>query len=231
MDNNFSDRLREAVAYRKQTRLPNVNLIISFVSLSTLAYIVLALFAIPSGTLPDYHFVNEGGAITALSAIYLAMASSFSMGALAVTIRAKDSNVWPWVIMTLGFGVLALDELLQFHERFGSVLGQYMESGMFRNWNDVIVILYGVVALLIVASILPSLIRCKMLPELFVIGFVFYGIHTFIDATQEPRTVVSAIFEESAKLLCVLFLALGSFVGFLGILWNFNPANSAVKRS
>ncbi|WP_417348973.1 hypothetical protein [Ferrimonas sp.] len=226
MSNSFSYRLRDAVAYRKQTNLPNVNLLIAFVTLSTLAYIVLAIFAIPSGELPDYHFVNEDGAITALSAIYLAMASAFSIGSVAITVRAKDPNVWPWVIMTLGFGILALDELLQFHERFGTVLGQYVDSGIFRNWNDVIVILYGVVALLIMASILPSIVRCKMLLELFIIGFAFYVAHTFIDATHEPRTVVSAIFEESAKLFCVLFLALGSFIGFLGALWNFKPSNN-----
>lgn len=225
MIEKFSDKLREAMAYRKRTSLPNVNLIVTTVVMSTLAYIILALFAIPPGKLPDYHFANEDGAITALSAIYLTMASSFSLGSLVVTIRVKNPHILPWVIMTLGFGLLALDELLQFHERIGFIIGQYIDSGIFRNWNDVIVISYGVIALIIMGSIFQSIIRCRMLPELFIVGFIFYGIHTLIDSTQEPRTTISVILEESAKLFSVLFLALGAFVGFLGTLWNLKPSD------
>ena len=123
------------------------------------------------------------------------------------------------------FRLLALDEVLQFHERFGRFIEQHISSGIFRNWSDIIVIAYGIIALLIIVSIFPSIMRHKMLLELFIVGFIFYCITTLIDSTQEPKTTISVILEESAKLFCVLFLALGTFVGFLGSLWNLKPSD------
>ena len=131
-----------------------------------------------------------------------------------------------WVIMAIGFFFLAMDELMQFHERLGSIMRRYADSGIFRNWNDIIVILYGVLALPVIAALLPGILRYRMYFELIVTAFVFYAIHTLIDATQSPRTQVSMILEESAKLLCVMFLALGTFIAFLGALWNSEPKNS-----
>ncbi len=220
MSTSFRDNLQDGMIYRKQAKLPNVNLVITAVIICTLASILLAMFGIPPHKPDEYHFVNESGAITALSAIYLAMASSFSIGTLVVNVRIKNPHTWLWVVMALGFAILALDELLQFHERIGNRIGQYVNSGIFRNWNDVIVILYGVIAIPIMTLFLPEIIRHRLLLELFIVAIVFYGIHTLIDSTQEPRTTMSAIFEESAKLFCVLFLALGAFVAFLGSLWN-----------
>ena len=225
MKNRFRDKLIEAMVNRKRANLPKLNLTINLACLLTLAYIVLAIFAVPSGKLPDYHFVSERGALTVLSAFLLAMASSFSIGSLVATIRTRDLHIWMWVIMTLAFGVLSLDELLQFHERFGAIIGRSVDSGIFRNWGDVIVILYGVIALLIMVPLLPSMMRYPMLVELFATAFIFYAIHTLIDSTQEPRTIASAILEEAAKLFCVLFLALGTFVAFLGSLWKLEPSD------
>ncbi len=219
MIKNFRDKLHEAIIYRKQTNLPKINLIITSAIIFTLAYILLAIFDTPTGEPYEYNFV-ERGAITALSAILLAMACSFSLGTLVVNVRVKDPRIWLWVVMALGFAILALDELLEFHERFGSIIEQYVNSGIFRKWNDVIVILYVVIILSIIALFLPSIILYRMLLELFVVAFMFYGIHTLIDSTQEPITTISVIFEESAKLFCVLFLALGTSIGFLGSLWN-----------
>ena len=227
MSTRFGDNLREAMIYRKQATLPNVNVIITSVITCTLAYILFAIIAVPANKPREYHFANERGAITALSAIFLAMASSFSIGSLVVHKRVKDPHIWLWVVMALGFAILALDELLQFHERFGSIIGRYVSSGIFRNWNDVIVILYGVIALPIMAVFLPSITRYRMILELFAVAFIFYGIHTLIDSTQEPNTTFSVIFEESAKLFCVSFLALGTFVGFLGSLWNSEPSDKS----
>ncbi len=59
-----------------------------------------------------------------------------------------------------------------------------------------------------------------MVLEMFAIAFVFYGIHTFIDSTAEPRTSASAMLEESAKLLSGAFLVIGTFIGFVGVLWK-----------
>lgn len=132
--------------------------------------------------------------------------------------------------MAAGFAFLTLDELLMFHERLGKTIKDYADSGIFRNWNDIIVILYGVLVLPVVAVFLPSIIRYRMYLELLVTAFVFYAIHTLIDATQSPRTTVSATWEESAKILSVTFLALATFIGFLGTLWNSEPTKPDQKN-
>jgi len=225
----FGDNLRAAMIYRKKANLPNINVLIASVTIFTLAYILYAIIFAPAGHSRSYHFVNERGLITVLSAMFLTMASSFSLGSLVVHIREKDSHIWPWVVMALGFAILALDELLLFHEHLGSIIGRYGSFGIFRNWNDVVVILYGVIALPIMGVLLPSIIRYRMILELFAIAFIFYGIHTLIDSTQSPTTTYSIIFEESAKLFCGSFLALGAFVGFLGSLWNSGPSDESQK--
>ena len=224
----FKDNLREAINFRKQADLPNIIPIITCVIICTLAFILIALIFIPPGMPAIYNFASERGMVTALSAIFLAMASSFSIGALVVNIQAKEPHIWLWVVMTVGFTFLALDELLQFHEILSSIIKRYASSGIFRNWNDIIVILYGIVALPVIALLLPSILRYRMLFELFVVAFIFYGIHTLIDSTQNPATKVSIIFEESAKLFCGSSLALGTFVGFLGTLWNSKPSKAAI---
>ena len=134
-----------------------------------------------------------------------------------------------WFVLALGFAFLSFDELLQFHERAGRLLKRFGSSDPFRNWNDIIVILYGVVTLPILITMLPGLMRWRMVLEMFAIAFVFYGIHTFIDSTNEPPTTASIILEESAKLLCGAFLVIGTFMGFVGVLWKnrmFDPTQS-----
>lgn len=225
MINRFSDHLHEAMIHRRQTKLPNVVLIITIVIICTLAYILLATIALPPNATRAFHFVSERGAITVLSGILLAFASAFSMASLVMLVRANDRHIWLWIIMTFGCAFFGFDELLQFHERAGYVLERYASPGMFKNWNDIIIIFYGVVALPIMVALLPNLMRYRMVIELFAIAFVFYGIHTLIDSTQKPGTTVSTILEEIAKLFSVEFLAFGAFVGFLGILWNFAPSD------
>ncbi|NOY66307.1 MAG: hypothetical protein GXP13_02710 [Gammaproteobacteria bacterium] len=222
MNKSFRNNLREAIIYRKQADLPRIAFIIVAVVIFTLSYISYSIYFTPRGKSIEYHFISESGAITALSVIFLSMACSFSIGSLVINIRLKGRHVLLWTIMATGFGILAFDELLQFHENFGYFIGHYVDSGSFRNWNDIIVILYGVIALPIIAVLLPGIMRHRMLLELFAIGFLFYAIHTAIDSMYEPRTTGSVIFEESAKLFSVSFLALGTFVGFVGTIWNAN---------
>ena len=50
------------------------------------------------------------------------------------------------------------------------------------------------------------------------VAFCLYCMHTFIDSTQEPRTTVSVILEESAKLFSCAFLAISMLVGLLDII-------------
>ena len=222
MNKSFKDNLREAIIYRKQTNLPKVNAIVISVVIITLTCIICSFAA---GR--EYHFLSEHGLITALSTMFLTMASAFSISTLVVHFREKSSHIWLWITIALGLGFLAMDESAQFHERLGLIIGDLFDSGIFRNWNDVIVILYGVVALPVVTVLLPRMMRYRMLLEAFAIAFIFYVLHTLIDSTQSPKTAFSVVFEESAKLMCGAFLALGTFFSFLGALWNFEQPNKS----
>ncbi len=209
----------------QQLALPRSNFILVAVITFTVAYITFSILAHPEDKSLAYHFKSERGLITGLSATYLAMASSFALATLLVHIRAERASLWAWVVLAAAFMFLSLDEVAQFHERVGRMLGHQMSSGVFRNWNDVIVIIYGIVALPIIAIIFPSIAKYQRTLKLFGLAFVFYLIHTLVDSTQDPSTTVSVIFEESAKLFCGAFLALSMFFSFYEALWGLEKAD------
>lgn len=225
MIERLKSQLRHTTAQRKELELPKVGWIVAVSVIGTVAYIFLAIILIPSGETRDFHFGKERGAITALSAILLAMAAAFSMATQVLLVRTEARHRWSWAILFFSFTFFAFDELLEFHERLGFVLERHADPGIFRNWNDVVVTFYGLLAVPIMVLLLPTLIRHRMLLEMFVIAFAFYGIHTLIDSMIEPKTTLSVILEESAKLFSAGFLAIGSFVGFLGALWNATQTN------
>ncbi len=220
MIDGFYDRLRAAVVERRTDDLPRVVSVFSVVIGFTLTYIIFAMILVPTGGPPEYHFVYEYGAITPLSAIFLAAASAFSLASAVTLIRARDPHQWVWFVLALGFAFLWFDESLEFHERAGDLMDGFTGSGLFRHWNDTIVVFYGVLAVVILILLLPGLMRWRMVLETFAVAFVFYGIHTFIDSTSEPATTVSIILEESAKLFSGAFLMIGTFVGFIGAVWK-----------
>lgn len=178
-------------------------------TLGVLAVIALSILFPPEGA-PMYHF-RESGAITATSAICLAMTSI--LAAATFYLRSKDWHMSGlfWLILAVGCLFLSFDEQLMFHERGGAVIETTSigASEFFRNWNDLIVILYGVVALTIAAVFGREAIRCRAFALLFALGFVFYAIHTGIDSLMSSTVRWKDIPEESAKLLSVfsVFLA------------------------
>ncbi len=229
MFDSYCKRLREAAVERRATHLPRLRFIVVAAIGCTLAYIMLAMVIIPKDGTRDYHFIYEHGAITALSALFLTAASVFSLATMVALTRAKEPHKWVWLVLAVGFAFLSLDELLRFHERAGRLLETTESSGLFRSWNDIIVILYGIFALLMLGVMLPALMRSPKVLEMFVVGFAFYAIHTFIDSTNEPPTVVSVILEESAKLFCGVFLAIGAFTGLIGAIWKHIIVNETPK--
>ena len=118
------------------------------------------------------------------------------------------------------FRIFVVDELLEFHELIGGIVGRVSSSGAFRSWNDIVVIVYGIAALPIIAVILPEIIRFPRVLRMFAIAFGFYVFHTLIDSISDPPTLGSVIAEEACKLLCGAFLASGSFVGFANVVWK-----------
>jgi len=216
----FGIRIQEARQVRAQTELPNVRSLVLWTVLGVLGFIVFSLLMAPHDRGLEYHFVSERGLVTAMSAILLSAAGAFCLAALAIQIHMTRPYTRLWVLMTLGFVFLALDETAQFHERVGNVLDDQYSSGVFRNWNDMVVILYGIIALPVAAMLLPDLLRYPLMLEGFVVAFLFYVLHTLIDSTAEPETTVSIIFEESAKLCCGATFAMTTFVGFQTLLRN-----------
>jgi len=118
----------------------------------------------------------------------------------------------------VGFAFLFLDELIGFHE----MTGRYLDPAVgvpegFRRWDDIVVIIYGIIALFVMSGFLPEIFRYPRVMELMGVAFLFYFIHTLVDSISVPRTDLSAIIEESAKVFCAEYLAISMFVALLGI--------------
>ena len=217
MIQKFKRNFGEALAQRSQVTLPKLGKPIGILAIGTLVYLSIAVMIAPEGQ-PGRYFLKEGGMVTTLSAIFLALASICSGVAFNLSRARTDFLRFFWLLATIGFAFLFLDELIGFHE----MTGRFLDPAVgipegFRHWDDIVVMLYGVVALFVMAGFLPEIFRYPRVMEIMGIAFLFYFIHTLVDSTQEPRTDLSAIIEESAKVFCAEYLAISMFVAILGI--------------
>ena len=217
----YQSLVQESLAKRRTTPLPRIGWLTATLVTSVLLYILLALAMTPADEPLSLHFRSERGMITALSAIFLAMGGGFAFASFFLSPDQENRHRYFWLLMAMAIGFLSLDELVGFHEELGRYLRYITDPneaplGIFRNWNDVVVISYGIPALFLMIFFLPSLLRYPRVFEIFIIAFSFYAIHTIIDSTQEPATTLSYIFEETAKLYCSASLALGTLVGLVG---------------
>ncbi len=222
-DNSFGSRIRETLIPSQRIGSPPARWIIPAMGAVIALFVTLALIAVPPGRSPEYHFVEESGAVTAFSAILLAMACSL---AGACVFFSRDRQRWHigfWFVTTMALGFFAFDELLGFHELVGRRLDRMpaWNHGLvekFRAWNDIVVIGYGLVGLLAAACFLPVVVQYRGLPALLGTAFFFFAVHTAIDSTCEPPTVVSIVCEETSKLLCSACLAFFTFQGLTCII-------------
>jgi len=221
---NYFDDLRTAIAVRREHATPRSAKLVASLIAFVLAYLAAAVVVIPPGEAPAFNFIDERGAVTVLSAIFLAMGSSFAIVAFFILSSVADRHRLFWLLIAMAVGYLAFDELLQIHERLGSLLDRFeitktiIEQSPMRCWNDVIVILYGVIALPAAICFSPSILRFPRVFEYLGLACFFYVVHTAIDSMVEPPTTLSVMLEESAKLLCSTFLAIALLVGLLGII-------------
>lgn len=220
----YKQRLRTSLTERASLTLPPTWRLLLFSVAFVLIYISLALLLHPKGTNADHHFVSEEGAITALSALFMAVAAGLTLSAFLIAKQRGFRDKYLWLLMASAFGFLAMDELLEFHENFGGILNVLTsklgwDSGVFRNWNDIIVIAYGLVALPLGLRFLPAVLRYPGLVERFAIAGLFFVLHTVIDSVSEP-SVQSVVMEESAKLFAALFLALAAYSALLGTVYK-----------
>lgn len=224
--NKFKKSIGEALEYRRKASFPNLKWLVCSVAIFTFVYIIISIYLVPEGKPPAFNFL-EHGSITALSAMFLALGCGFAIASNLIYFRARGSHQWFWIVIALGLGFLFFDELLQFHERGDRlVLEQVISTSTYENWNDMIVVAYGIVALPVLLFLLPHLMRYRMVLGLFITAFLFYFIHTAIDTIQTQQTLTLDILEESAKLFCVVFLALGSFAGLIGNIWQYTEIST-----
>ena len=85
-------------------------------------YILLAVVLVPANAAPEYNFRSEKGAVTALSAIFLAMGGGFAFASFFISHDQNNRQKYFWLLTAVAIGLLSLDELLGFHERLGSYL-------------------------------------------------------------------------------------------------------------
>ena len=213
----FKYNFQEALSQRAQVSLPNLKKPLVLLTIGIVIFLAIAVVIAPENK-PGRYFYKEGYMVTYLSATFLALASIFSGIAFNLSRMRTDFLRFFWLVAAIGFAYLFLDELIGFHETAGRQLNPIaaIPEG-FRHWDDIVVMLYGVVALFVMAGFLPEIFRYPKVMEMMAIAFLFYFIHTFLDGTVSPRTDLSAIFEESAKVFCGEFLAISMFVAILGI--------------
>lgn len=213
----LATKLEKALDERRQP-IESLGTIVIGVCLLVAAYIAAAILG-TSGA-PEYHFVEERGAITALSAIFLAMSAGFAFATALASLDRGTQTRLLWFGVAAAMTLLAIDELMEFHEMIGGRLDDADTAALARNagwrgWNDIIVVAYGLIALPFGIVFLPTLLRYPRLLELLAVAFVLFVVHTAIDSLVEPRTTVSAILEESAKLYCTSFFALAFLAALL----------------
>jgi hypothetical protein len=213
----YLQSLRTALVARRQVPAPSLARVTWPFAVALLGVVLLAYVLSPADDV-DFHFREEDGIVTTLSAISLSMASAFA--GVAFLFERKPGfglRAW-WLLTCLAFFFFACDELLRFHEQMGTLLRQDVlgrPQHFFRNWNDVIVILYGVVALPFALHFAPRVLGIPLHAELLVIGFLAYAFHTAVDVLPHGDGVIgrfmasipSSIPEESGKLFASAFFA------------------------
>jgi hypothetical protein len=192
--------------------------------------VIAAAWALGPASDPLFHF-GENGAITALSSVSLAMAAILSAAIFYLQMGEKRVDTLFWFMLAGGCLFLSLDEQLQFHERGGALIAAAGagESGIFRNWNDLIVICYGLLALSVAALFRREILRCRAFALFFGAGFAFYAVHTGVDSIVPVSVAWKDIPEEGAKLLSVFSLFLGTCAMFMALADKLSLSRPAVR--
>jgi len=166
----------------------------------TLVYLY-ACYLAGSDDRPHFFF-REGGLVDCLSGVYLASGALLAWMNWKLRPASRPAEAAFWLVTAIGLAVLAFDERFQLHEQLDNrwLLETYGRPLIGKNWNDVIVIIYGAGALL--AGLLggPPMARLRALRGFLALGFVFYVLHTATDVLRE-RGPTTYLIEEPFKLL------------------------------
>ena len=218
----YIDALKAGIRIGKERKDPRIIWpLIVFLSIAILSF-AFAISFHPEGYKQDYHFRNENGLFTSVSMIFLAAGSALAFTTGVYSDQDKKSRLW-WFLMAAALLFLALDETMGFHESVGDYIDghplvkHFLTITPIRRANDAILIGYGLGAIGVGFVFLPELVKHPRPLMYLCIGFVFFVVHTSIDALVEPPTTPSYIIEETCKLLCNIFLAYSGFAGLMEI--------------
>lgn len=147
-------------------------------------------------------YFREGGLIDCVSATFLGCAAIFAWLNWKIGPRGRFLDSTFWIVTSAGLAFLALDERFQFHEQLDNrwLLEVYENPWFGKNWNDVIVVAYGVIAVAVFAMGIATVLRYRTLRGFLIAGFVFYAVHSTVDLLLE-RVSATYLVEESFKLL------------------------------
>ena len=181
---------------------------VALVLLFVAAYLATAMLTGPLGGM-GLQF-QEGGAVDIMTAVFLVAASVLAAACFRLRRADPDARRIFWLLLSAGFLFVSLDELFEFHENLDYWLRDEGLAGwpsLFRNWNDVILIAYGVAGLAVLAWFWSEIGRLPRVAPLLGLGILCYALHTGIDSTMRG-SVLKDLFEESAKLFAAAFFAL-----------------------
>lgn len=206
---------RLALTERRRLAAPRLWPLLAGVLAIDLGVVLVALLdADPRDPLRHFH---EAGLVTASSAVYLAVAGALAGVCWWLSAGRLRERVL-WGLTAAASFLLALDEQVEFHERLGYRLqALYGDPGSLRNWNDLVVLAYGVLALAFVARYGAAFLRYPRVLELLAAGFVAYGFHTGID-TLSRHPEATMVVEEACKLASTSLIALAFLMAFAGLL-------------
>lgn len=199
--------------------------LVAVVVMTVLAYIALSLVLAPPDAVDSegvglpYNFKSERGSITLLSSGLFCIAAVLAGKAWATVRAAGGRERTLWLAFTLVMIYFSIDEVAQFHEKAGDFLGEHLPKPPFRNYNDVVVIVYGLVALVLAAFLWRTVLRHpRLLPMLVVTGVLYAGT-TAVDTFTKDPTPLSEVAEEGIKLCCSTFFALSMLTGLVAVRW------------
>lgn len=167
---------------------------------------------------PHLEFV-EGGLVTYGSAGYMVATSGFAFLCFLLRFRAPGLGKLFWLMTSVGFFFFAVDELFEIHENLGVWANDAVAAppSSLRNWDDLLVIGYGIVGLFVLLLFLPEVLRPARFAELLSIAFAFYIVHTAIDSIVLRNDIWKIAPEESAKLFSASFFALSMLIALIAV--------------
>ncbi len=209
--------VKESLAARQTKSFPRISPLFATVIAAILLYLALAVFIAPDDA-PHLEFL-EGGIVTWMSGALLVLSSLFLFSCFLAHPDRRSKGARFWLLAAIGFLYFCIDELFQGHERLGNLINASPvgPTALFRDWNDAIMIGYGLASLIVLLIYLPEVLKHPRVAETLGIAAGLFVAHTAIDTLVVVPNSASYILEESAKLFSVALFALAAFCALVSI--------------